>query len=1081
MSSEPIPLRVQRPQGTPAARSRSRRHHHAAVTAADANSSPLPPSATDPSATASHSSLEASDISFAHAQAGDDSANAANPAADRMSPPGRLPQVNVAPVAAPGGFVQIRLISQHTFLADSVAAVLREQGHEVEVRPDTVYECELKYRPSTPLAEVSALVEGIKPLLPSVHADEAVADAEVELRLGEAKPLAAWEVKLLVDSEQLAERMRTRLGAMGFRDDGTVIEDQERSYIKYGGATGFARQVVRWLVAQEGVRVTESKEWGDDDDDIWIYARDPSLEGKAPKERFPVEVHGDDYERMFILKERLEAAGFAMVQVRSLDEGRRRFLVDPGPLARDAGIASDLQVLVTQFLTEMDVDTERFPLELAGAERGHARIDLPLGAMASGALRPYTGAWPERWDVVLRTDDVAGVQGLVDQLADNGYTSVRLETLPASALGFTVTWGAAAHESDVADLLRGLLESLIAEGELEEGYELTVSDSLDDEDARILVDLPLRAARRTPMAARIGDVARNFELSLKTPSPDDVGPVAEMLKALPWKAWALEAESDVDPEIQYGGAPVQLVEHVQRLVEQATGIRLPLSKDWGDADDDIWVHLPRPDVATSDDDDAPLDLAEWLSAGGVGSEPIPLVAITADHVRIGPVTLQRRHGGGDVQLVPRPELFAHYCLDTRTVETLIHLAESVLLREPCLLEGETSVSKTSIVLYLAMLLEQPVVRLNLNGQTDTGELVGRYVPQDVAAALPVDPEELFAASDLLESESRMILQRSADEGRTLNRVEVQQIMANERMTVHPWRWQDGLVVTAMKRGWWVILDELNLAEPQILERLNPVLEPFPSIVLTEHDNSVIGMGGDPVHPSFRVFATMNPAEYAGRSALSPAYRDRWRAYRYVVPPTEAEYHAMLRFLVYGVHPDVAVAGERYTGQTVEAPMGALAEVEGIDDFMRAVARFHAALEEAVGRRGGARAGQLGARRRDRYVFSRRGLLAVIEYLASNLGSESSVRTMRRALARYYVGRVQPGGDQRVVARLLDAAGIGPGTWAPDRLDALVAAAGHDDDDDDSDDSDETVVSGEADELLASDLDTDDLSTLIGEE
>ena len=104
-----------------------------------------------------------------------------------------------------------------------------------------------------------------------------------------------------------------------------------------------------------------------------------------------------------------------------------------------------------------------------------------------------------------------------------------------------------------------------------------------------------------------------------------------------------------------------------------------------------------------------------------------------------------------------------------------------MLREPCLLEGETSVSKTSIIQFLAMLLGQPLVRLNLNGQTDTGELVGRYVPQDVAAALPVDPGELLAAAELLESESRMILERAAQEGRTLTRVEVQQIMANERM------------------------------------------------------------------------------------------------------------------------------------------------------------------------------------------------------------------------------------------------------------------------------------------------------------
>ena len=47
---------------------------------------------------------------------------------------------------------------------------------------------------------------------------------------------------------------------------------------------------------------------------------------------------------------------------------------------------------------------------------------------------------------------------------------------------------------------------------------------------------------------------------------------------------------------------------------------------------------------------------------------------------------------------------------------------------PVALEGDTAASKTTAILWLAHLLNQPVVRLNLHGQTDTGELVGRYVP-----------------------------------------------------------------------------------------------------------------------------------------------------------------------------------------------------------------------------------------------------------------------------------------------------------------------------------------------------------------
>lgn len=82
-----------------------------------------------------------------------------------------------------------------------------------------------------------------------------------------------------------------------------------------------------------------------------------------------------------------------------------------------------------------------------------------------------------------------------------------------------------------------------------------------------------------------------------------------------------------------------------------------------------------------------------------------------------------------------------------------------------------------------------------------------------------------------------------------------------------WRWSDGAVVRALKRGEWLVLDELNLADPGVLERLNPLLEAEPSLVVTEHAGERLGPGGAPIHPDFRVFATLNPATYSGRHAL----------------------------------------------------------------------------------------------------------------------------------------------------------------------------------------------------------------------
>ncbi|MBM4360624.1 MAG: AAA family ATPase, partial [Deltaproteobacteria bacterium] len=312
--------------------------------------------------------------------------------------------------------------------------------------------------------------------------------------------------------------------------------------------------------------------------------------------------------------------------------------------------------------------------------------------------------------------------------------------------------------------------------------------------------------------------------------------------------------------------------------------------------------------------------------------------------------------------------FRHFCLDEQTATTLLHVAHAVTMREACLLEGETSTAKTSTILYLAAQLDQPVVRVNLHGQTDTGELVGRYVPDKASGG---------------------------------------------------WRWHEGHVLRAMRDGCWLLFDELNLAEPQILERFNSLLEREPSFVVSEHDGERIATAD--IHPNFRIFATMNPAEYAGRSSLSPAWRDRFRAHRIVPVPGEGEILAFLEQGVLGIEPGLFLSGKMWVpGRTVEAVWGGIAEATGIRPFLRALARFHVSLERSL-----ASADGPGRGRRDRYVVTRRNLISVLDWLGAHGVTE---RTMREALVRYYLARIMPA-DQAHVIRLLDASGIGPTSWS----------------------------------------------------
>ncbi len=68
---------------------------------------------------------------------------------------------------------------------------------------------------------------------------------------------------------------------------------------------------------------------------------------------------------------------------------------------------------------------------------------------------------------------------------------------------------------------------------------------------------------------------------------------------------------------------------------------------------------------------------------------------------------------------------------------------------------------------------------------------------------------------------------------------------------------------AMRAGDVLLIDELNLAEDAVLERLNSVLEPGRSLTLAEKGGDA-ARGAELVvaHPAFRIVATMNPGKGA---------------------------------------------------------------------------------------------------------------------------------------------------------------------------------------------------------------------------
>lgn len=142
---------------------------------------------------------------------------------------------------------------------------------------------------------------------------------------------------------------------------------------------------------------------------------------------------------------------------------------------------------------------------------------------------------------------------------------------------------------------------------------------------------------------------------------------------------------------------------------------------------------------------------------------------------------------------------------------------------PVLLVGETGVGKTTVIREIARERNVELIRLNLTGQTGVDEFLGKY------------------------------LVRGDGHGGTET------------------YWVDGPVVHAMKQGMWVVLDEVNMANAEILSALHSLLDDDRSITLKEKNFEKIVP-----HEGFRIFGTMNPEdEYAGTKELNKAFLSRF--------------------------------------------------------------------------------------------------------------------------------------------------------------------------------------------------------------
>jgi len=726
------------------------------------------------------------------------------------------------------------------------------------------------------------------------------------------------------------------------------------------------------------------------------------------RKKLELSVSGDSLEALLKVGQALdEVASVARFDVLSSAEGGELpwFELDFGALSYDRPRCAQLYEAVRSALNELGCDEGASPLkgrfrhELEGWEGSSAELEalwrdapptlmLPFKRYERGLLHHPNPEERAHWQVRVYAEDSAQVTPLRDALTAQGYVDVALVARPASAFHSALRHPARCPQPVVDELRALMCETLegtrVASERCEEGGPW-VSVRVEGGGEDRLITLSLQSLDPNPVRdqRRLTELSAPCSLSLKCEELKPVEPLWLALKRLGAPELTLrEGEGDERaerPVVVYGGASLVLIEHLQALVERTLGERCELDQRWGEDDQEVWIQLPS-QLGRGERAESALgaELADWFPARIEVVAQRALVERQEERLLIADLYLERARytAPQDLARVPRLEDLEGYCLDQATSESLYHVAEAVALGEPCLLEGPTSASKTSVISYLAGLLDQPVARLNLSAQTDTGELIGRFSP--------------------------------AEGG---------------------WRWVDGLVVESMTRGWWLILDELNLAEPQVLERLNSLLERHPSLTLSERDGRLIGGAGAQLHERFRIFATMNPAEYIGRAPLSPAYRDRWLADRHVTYSGERALYEMIALQVWGRSPEVELYATTYQGRVEglpsrPAPLAQLATLAEAEALALALARFHHALAQAVI----SRPKGLGLNEGGASAISRRSLLATLDYLRDALSQgalgevELGVK-LKRAVWRYYVSRLKSDELRSLAYSLWESVGL----------------------------------------------------------
>lgn len=270
--------------------------------------------------------------------------------------------------------------------------------------------------------------------------------------------------------------------------------------------------------------------------------------------------------------------------------------------------------------------------------------------------------------------------------------------------------------------------------------------------------------------------------------------------------------------------------------------------------------------------------------------------ITSSYIQVGFAFIQRN-----------PSVTPLIDRRIQQVSVDLQMVESILLcvqnNWPCLLVGPSGTGKTSLILQLSSFVGSQVVNLSLNANMDTMDLIGGYEQLDVRRErvslikqlrqitrshitnlllfAPDTCSDVLTLEELLQADipdiaeiirlSRMLGNLYPHLGYSNIADGCEKILQqSSEDTRARFEWVDGMLVRALKKGHWLVLDNANLCSSSILDRLNALMEPNGFLSVNEHCDANGAAHIVKPHPNFRLFLTIDPRH----GELSRAMRNR---------------------------------------------------------------------------------------------------------------------------------------------------------------------------------------------------------------